>query len=174
AGRVRVFNNAPMVTTASDFIDISGSVTFISETGLLGMAFHPSFPADPRVFLFYSHTDPTNGLESRLSEFTSSDAGQTLDVASERIILRIRKASGEENHNGGNLVFGPDGFLYLGIGDGGGSNDQHGTIGNAQNTLTLLGKMLRIDIAGNDGTFNYRIPPGNLFSGNVPCGANGS
>jgi glucose/arabinose dehydrogenase len=172
AGRVRVFNNNPMVTTASTFIDISANVTFISETGLLGMAFHPNFPADPRVYLFYSHTDAGGTLASRLSEFTSANGGQTLNPASERILLSIVKP--EENHNGGNIAFGSDGFLYIGTGDGGGGNDQHGTIGNAQNLLTLLGKMLRIDVAGTQGTFNYRIPPSNPFSGNVPCGLNGS
>jgi glucose/arabinose dehydrogenase len=174
AGHVRVFNNDPMVTTATDFIDISGSVTFDGEAGLLGMAFHPNFPANPRVYLFYSHTDSVAGLESRLSEFTTSNGGQTLNAASERIILTIEKPNNESNHNGGNIAFGPDGFLYLGIGDGGGGNDQHGTIGNAQNLLTLLGKMLRIDISGMQGTFNYRIPPGNPFAGSVPCGLNGS
>jgi Glucose / Sorbosone dehydrogenase len=78
-------------------------------------------------------------------------------------------------HNGGGIAFGPDdGFLCLGIGDGGGGNDQHGAIGNAQSLTTLLGKMLRIDIAAGAGGFNYRIPPGNPFAANPPCGANGS
>jgi glucose/arabinose dehydrogenase len=172
AGHVRVFDNDPMVITATDFIDISASVTFDGEAGLLGMAFHPDFPTDPRVYLFYSHTDSVAGLESRLSEFTTSNGGQTLNAASERIILTIEKPNNESNHNGGNLAFGPDGFLYLGIGDGGGGNDQHGSIGNAQNLLTLLGKMLRIDVDNTQGM--YAIPPGNPFAGNVPCGANGS
>jgi glucose/arabinose dehydrogenase len=173
-GHVRVFDNDPMVTTATDFIDISGRVTSSGEAGLLGMAFHPDFPnIDQRVYLFYSHTDATAGLVSRLSEFKTSDGGLTLDAASERILITIDKPDNASNHNGGNIVFGPDGFLYLGIGDGGGGNDQHGTIGNGQNLLTLLGKMLRIDIEGTQGTFNYRIPPGNPFAGNVPCAVNG-
>jgi glucose/arabinose dehydrogenase len=173
AGRVRVFDNDAMVTAFSTFIDISTRVTFSGETGLLGMAFHPQFPSDPRAYLFYSHNDASEGLVSRLSEFTTSDGGQTLDPASERILLTIDKP--EDNHNGGGIAFGPaDGFLYLGIGDGGGSNDQHGEFGNAQLLTTLLGKMLRIDIAAGAGGFNYRIPPGNPFAANPSCGVNGS
>lgn len=173
AGRVRVFDNDAMVTAFSTFIDISTRVTFSGETGLLGMAFHPNFPTDPRAYLFYSHTDGSAGLVSRLSEFTTSDGGQTLDPASERILLMIDKP--EDNHNGGGIAFGPaDGFLYLGIGDGGGGNDQHGVFGNAQLLSTLLGKMLRIDIAAGAGSFNYRIPSDNPFAANPPCGVNGS
>jgi glucose/arabinose dehydrogenase len=171
AGRVRVFNNNDTVTTAATFIDISGRVTFGSETGLLSMAFHPGFPTDPRAYLFYSHTDATARLVSRLAEYTTADGGATLDAASERILLTIEKP--EDNHNGGGIAFGPDGFLYLGIGDGGGGNDQHGAIGNAQLLTTLHGKMLRIDIAAGSAGFNYRIPPGNPFAANPPCGVNG-
>jgi glucose/arabinose dehydrogenase len=173
AGRVRVFDNDAMVTAFSTFIDISTRVTFSGETGLLGMAFHPNFPTDPRAYLFYSHTDGSAGLVSQLSEFTTSDGGQTLDPASERILLTIDKP--EDNHNGGGIAFGPaDGFLYLGIGDGGGGNDQHGAFGNAQLLTNLLGKMLRIDIAAGAGSFNYRIPSDNPFAANPPCGVNGS
>lgn len=172
AGRVRVFDNDAMVTTSSTFIDISSRVTFAGETGLLGMEFHPDFPTDPRAYLFYSHTDVSAGLVSRLAEYSTSDGGRTLDPASERILLTIGKPEG--NHNGGGIAFGPDGYLYLGIGDGGGGNDQHGAIGNAQLLTTLLGKMLRIDIAAGAGGFDYRIPAGNPFAANPPCGANGS
>jgi glucose/arabinose dehydrogenase len=171
-GRVRVFANNTMVSTASNFIDITSRVNFSGEAGLLGMAFHPNFPADPRVFLFYSHNDASAGLVSRLSSFLTPDGGLTLDPNSERILLVIDKP--EENHNGGGIAFGRDGFLYLGIGDGGGGNDQHGTIGNAQSLTTLLGKMLRIDIDFGAGSFLYSIPFGNPFAGNTPCGVNGT
>ena len=171
-GRVRVFNNSPNVTTATNFIDISSRVVFNGETGLLGMAFHPNFPVDPRVFLFYSHNDSTAGLVSRLSRFLTPDGGQTLDPNSEQILLVIDKP--EANHNGGGIGFGRDGFLYLGIGDGGGANDQHGSIGNAQSLNTLLGKMLRIDIDFGAGSFLYSIPFDNPFAGNTPCGVNGT
>jgi len=174
AGRVRVFANNPMVTTATDFIDISARVDFSGEAGLLGMAFHPGFPVDPRVFLFYSHTDPSAGLVSRLSEFTLSVGGQNLDPASERILLTIDKPNSADNHNGGNLAFGPDDFLYLGIGDGGGGNDQHGQIGNGQLLTTLLGKMLRIDVDSTVVGASYGIPLDNPFVGNPPCDGTGT
>jgi glucose/arabinose dehydrogenase len=172
-GRVRVFDNNAMATTAQNFIDITSRVTSGGETGLLGMAFHPNFPTDQRVFLFYSHNDATLGLVSRLSAFTTPNAGATLDPNSEQILLTVQKPPGESNHNGGGIGFGPDGFLYVGLGDGGGGNDQHGTIGNAQLLTTLLGKMLRIDISGGVGAA-YRIPPTNPFAANPTCGANGT
>lgn len=161
AGKVRVFDNNPSAAAATVFVDIDdlNRVTFNGEAGLLGMAFHPGFPADPRVYLFYSHTE--NGvLVSRLSEFRTQDAGLTLDPSQEKILLTIKKPAGASNHNGGNIAFGPDGFLYIGVGDGGGANDQHGSIGNGQSLTTLLGKMLRIDV---DGTFPYEIPLDNPF-----------
>lgn len=172
AGRVRVFANVAGVAVATDFVAITSRVASGGETGLLGMAFHPNFPVDPRVYLSYTHIDSSLGLVSRISEFNSPDAGLTLDANSERIVLTVQQP--ESNHNGGNIGFGPDGFLYIGFGDGGGSNDQHGAIGNGQLQTTLLGKMLRIDIGGPAGAFLYRIPPGNPFSGNAFCGTNGT
>lgn len=173
-GVVRVFANMPAIATTSVFIDISSptQIAFRGEAGLLGMAFHPDFPKDSRVYLFYSH-DGAGGLESRLSEFSLAAGGATLDPMSEHILITIHKP--EENHNGGNLAFGPDGFLYLGIGDGGGGNDLHGTIGNAQATNTLLGKMLRIDINGTTGAVRYRIPSSNpLASSGTLCNTDGT
>ena len=172
AGTVRVFDNNPAITVSSPFIDISGRLTSGGETGLLGMAFHPNFPFDPRVYLSYTAPSP---LRSRISEFTTGDGGMTLDPNSERIILTVDQP--ESNHNGGGIAFGPDDFLYIGLGDGGGGNDQHGTIGNGQLLTTLLGKFLRIDIEGTTGTFLYRIPSGatgNPFAGNALCGTNGT
>jgi glucose/arabinose dehydrogenase len=176
-GVVRVFPNLPAVASAAvaDFIDITGRVTMDGEAGLLGMAFHPNFPADPRVYLFYSHTEPGPVLMSRLSEFSTTDNGATLNPATEHILITLPKPNNESNHNGGNLAFGPGSFLFAGIGDGGGGNDQHGMIGNAQNTNTLFGKMLRIDISGTTGTVRYRIPPSNPFSSSATlCNTNGT
>jgi glucose/arabinose dehydrogenase len=135
------------------------------EQGLLGMAFHPDFPADARVFLCYTTGTP---LFSRISEFTSRDGGATLDPGSERVLLSV--AQPEANHNGGHLAFGPDGYLYVGLGDGGGGGDMHGTIGNGQDTHTLLGKLLRIDV----NVTPYGIPSGNPFALGARCGAGGS
>jgi len=169
-GQVRVFANNPAVTVSSSFVDISGRITSGGETGLLGMAFHPNFPTDPRVYLSYTAPGP---LRSRISEFTTPDGGMTLDPNSERIVLTVNQP--ESNHNGGGIVFGPDGFLYFGLGDGGGGNDQHGAIGNGQLLTTLLGKFVRIDISGTTGAALYRIPADNPFAASTSlCGTTGS
>lgn len=174
-GVVRVFQNLPAVATSTVFIDISGQVRMDGEAGLLGMAFHPNFPADPRVYLFYSHLD-AGTLMSRLSEFRTTNGGLTLDPATEQILITLPKPNNESNHNGGNLAFSsaPGNLLYAGIGDGGGGNDQHIplNIGNAQNPDTLFGKMLRIQITAASGT--YAIPAGNPNAGNPLCNVNGT
>ena len=167
AGVVRAFPNDNAATSAAvtTVLDLSGQVVAGGETGLLGMAFHPDFPADPRVFVCYTTGTP---LLSRLSEFQSRDGGATLDPTSERVLLSV--AQPQSNHNGGHLAFGPDGYLYLGLGDGGGSGDPHGTIGNGQDTHTLLGKILRIDV----DVLPYGIPAGNPFAASNLCGAGGT
>ena len=171
-GVVRVFDNNPNVATTTTFIDISARVTFPadSELGLLGMAFHPQFSTNRAVYLFYSHNDANLGrLVSRLSEFTAITLGLTLDPTTERVLITIPKPNGETNHNGGNLAFGLDGLLYAGLGDGGGGNDQHGAIGNAQSTNTVLGKMLRINVLPGIAGIGYSIPLSNPFASNPPC-----
>lgn len=176
-GVVRVFDNEDAVASSSVFIDIGARVTSPvdgngPETGLLGLAFHPGFPDnDSRAYL--SYTASVNGqLVSRISEFTTEDSGATLAPASEIVLLTVNQP--EINHNGGNIVFGPDGFLYIGFGDGGGSGDVHGSIGNGQNTTTLLGKILRIDVDQSVLGFNYAIPAANPYEGNALCGNDGS
>jgi glucose/arabinose dehydrogenase len=163
-GRVRVFDNNPGVTSAPEFLNITSRVSFGGETGLLGMAFHPNFPMDPRVYVNY--TNSTSGLVTRISEFTLATGGGVLDPNSERVLLTVLQP--ETNHNGGNIAFGPnDGYLYIGMGDGGGGNDIHGDIGNGQLMSTLLGKMLRIDV---NAAPPYGIPASNPFAGNALCG----
>jgi glucose/arabinose dehydrogenase len=173
-GVVRVFQNLPAVATSSVFVDISARVEMNGEAGLLGMAFHPNFPTNPRVYLFYSHRDAGGNLISRVSEFSSLDGGATLDAGTERIFMTIVKPNNQTNHNGGHLTFGPEpgNLLYIGVGDGGGANDQHGTIGNAQSTNTVLGKILRIQVLPGPGT--YSIPTGNPNAGNPLCNADGT
>ncbi len=168
-GRVMTFANQSSVSVATPFVDITARVRSTGEMGLLGMAFHPGFPTDPRVFL--SYTTGTNPLVSRISVFATPDGGQTLDPNSERILLTVNQP--ETNHNGGHIAFGPDGFLYAGFGDGGGGGDVHGTIGNGQLTSTLLGKMLRIDVGGPAATA-YTIPGSNPYAGNAQCGIGGT
>jgi glucose/arabinose dehydrogenase len=168
AGRVRVFpnNQAAMPGDVSNFVDISGRVTSGGEMGLLGVAFHPDFATTTKK-VYLSYTNVTAGARvSRISEFTSADGGLTLDPNSERILMVVGQP--ESNHNGGQVAFGPDRYLYIGFGDGGGANDPHGAIGNGQRMTTLLGKMLRIDV--NSGS-PYGIPANNPFAGNALCGA---
>jgi len=167
-GVVSVINSATQ--TASNFIDITSRREWAdSEEGLLGMAFHPNFPADPRAFLSYT-ANVSGQLVSRISAFKTADGGQTLDPSTEQVILTLNQP--ESNHNGGNLVFGPDGFLYAGFGDGGGGGDVHGTIGNGQNLNTMLGKMLRIDVGSSTAT-TYSIPSSNPYANNAKCTATG-
>ena len=169
-GTVKTFANQDTASNAAVFIDVSSLVTAGGETGLLGMAFHPGFPAtDQRAYLYYTAT-VNNQLESRLAEFRTNNNGQTLNPASEVILLTVTQP--ESNHNGGHLQFGPDGYLYLGLGDGGGGGDAHGTIGNGQDMNTLLGKLLRIDV---DHAAPYAIPPtGNPNAANPLCGSGGT
>jgi uncharacterized repeat protein (TIGR03806 family) len=169
-GIVYVFDNQANVATRRQFVDVSGLIAgdpnnVNDERGLLGMAFHPDYPGNPRVYL--SYTANSGGLVSRVVEFQTRDGGQTLDASSALTILQTYQP--EANHNGGNIAFGPDGFLYIGIGDGGGGGDMHGTIGNGQRLSTLLGKMLRIDVNGSTGPNRYAIPAGNLHVGNAVC-----
>jgi glucose/arabinose dehydrogenase len=171
-GRIRAFDNDATVASTRLFIDIVSSVRSGGEQGLLGMAFHPAYPADPRVYLSYTH-ESSSGLESRIAEFLTRDAGQTLDPSSEEILLAIPQPA--RNHNGGGIAFGPDGLLYIGFGDGGGSGDTWGDFGNGQNLRTLLGKLIRIDVDGSTGTLRYAIPASNPHAGNAPCSTgNGS
>jgi uncharacterized repeat protein (TIGR03806 family) len=169
-GRVMTFANQTNVSSASVFADLQGRVESGGEEGLLGIAFHPDFPTNPRVYLSYTARGTT--LVSRISEFRSTDGGATLDVSTERVLLTVNQP--QANHNGGNIAFGPDGFLYIGFGDGGSGGDPHGAIGNGQNLQTLLGKMLRIDVNATTGSFNYAAPASNPYSGNALCGANGT
>jgi glucose/arabinose dehydrogenase len=169
AGIIRVFPNNPTVTMTQvqEFLDIRDRVVRLGqcECGLLGIAFHPNFPGNDRVYINYNDAQ----FRSITSEFRSTDGGLTLDPSSERVLLRVDKP--HDNHNGGQLNFGPDGFLYLGLGDGGGGGDPQE---NAQNRMRLLGKMLRIDVSLQPAGQPYGIPGDNPFVGNPRCNANGT
>lgn len=161
AGRVLVFENLAAVDTSSEFIDITDRVVSGGERGLLGMAFDPQFSTNDRVFLHYTTHDDNGRLQSVLAVYASRDGGATLDPASEEILLLVNQPF--DNHNGGHLAFGPDGMLYMALGDGGSGGDPDN---NAQNTHNLLGKILRIDVSS--GT-PYAIPTDNRWAGNPPC-----
>lgn len=122
-----------------------------SEAGLLGMALDPAFAQTGRVY--FSYTRSGSPLTSVLSRWQSRDGGQSIDPSSEKILLEVEQPY--RNHNGGDVHFGPDGFLYWGLGDGGAAGDPRG---NGQDTRTLLGSLLRLDVSGDGG---YRIPPDN-------------
>jgi uncharacterized repeat protein (TIGR03806 family) len=170
-GVVRVFENNTAVSTSAVVLDIESRVeSTCPECGLIGMAFHPDFPATPRAYVTYTGLDrPGGGPSTHLSEFTSRDGGLTLDPGSERNLITINKVG--TNHHGGNIIFGPDGFLYFGTGDGNAAR----TIDDAQRLTTLLGKFLRIDIVGATGSQPYRIPPDNPFASSTAlCNVNGN
>uniref|UniRef100_A0A8C3FFP4 HHIP like 1 n=1 Tax=Chrysemys picta bellii TaxID=8478 RepID=A0A8C3FFP4_CHRPI len=131
------------------------------ERGFLGIVFHPKFKFNGKVYVYYS-VEVHFEERIRISEFRiSPDDMNTLDHSSERIILEVEEPA--SNHNGGELLFGYDGYLYIFTGDGGMAGDPFGTFGNAQNKSTLLGKVLRINVDNNDRGPLYRIPPDNPF-----------
>jgi glucose/arabinose dehydrogenase len=153
-GRIRVLQDGKLSSVV--FLDITDRVgSQGNEQGLLGLAFHPDFAHNP--FFFVDYTDRQgNTVVSRLA--LSSDPAQA-DPASEVVILTVDQPAA--NHNGGQLAFGPDGLLYIGLGDGGGAGDPSG---NGQNTKTLLAKILRLDV--NHGR-PYAVPGTNPFVGSA-------
>jgi len=167
AGQIYIFTDSAMVETP--FLDISDRVVVEGEKGLLGLAFHPDFASNGRFFLYYSGPLSPAGPEgwdhtNYVSEFTVAPGEDVADPASEVVLLAMDHPQG--NHNAGMLAFGPDGYLYISVGDGGGGNDNgpgHVEDGNGQDiTQNLLGSILRIDV-NTPGT--YQIPSDNPFVG---------
>jgi glucose/arabinose dehydrogenase len=163
-GQVRIVDNGGNLLP-TPFLDISNRLVTLSpaydERGLLGLAFHPGYATNGRFFVYYAAPPPSSSFDNMtvLSEFKVSATDTNLaDPSSERVLLTINQP--ESNHEGAAIVFGPDGYLYLGPGDGGGRGDQHGSSGNAQSLGTLLGKILRIDV---DSGSPYGIPADNPF-----------
>jgi len=157
-GRIKILNPDGSVNT-SPFLNLSGSISSGGERGLLGLAFHPDYANNG--YFFVNYTDP-NG-DTQISRF-SVDAldPDFADPNSELPILSIGQPYG--NHNGGCIAFGPDGYLYIGMGDGGSGGDPQNF---SQNNSSLLGKMLRLDIDNPSGGQNYGIPPDNPFFGST-------
>ena len=159
-GIIHSFTNDPNVNSTSGFLNISVQVdSSFGESGLLGMAFHPSWPATAFVYVHYTVTG--GPLGSRISRFQSTDGGLTVMAASEQIVLEMPQPF--SNHNGGNLAFGPDGFLYAAFGDGGSGGDPQE---NGQNQNNLLGTIIRLDI---NSAAPYAIPPLNPNALNPIC-----
>jgi glucose/arabinose dehydrogenase len=162
-------------TTTTEFMNISGRLVSGGERGLLGLTFHPQFADNRKFYVNYtcnatSNTECPSTGATLVSEFTTfANNPNQGNPASERVLLKIPQPFA--NHNGGMIEFGPDGYLYIGMGDGGSGNDPQNL---AQNRSRLLGKMLRIDVIAT-GLSPYTIPPDNPFVGanteNCPNGA---
>jgi glucose/arabinose dehydrogenase len=165
-GRVFSFADNEEASAATVVLDIRHRVDASSSgMGLLGMAFHPRWAQSFQAFLFYTARGARAGsVVSVLSRVSSADSGRTLDSAGENILLEV--AQPYRNHKGGRVAFGPDGFLHLGLGDGGSAGDPQG---NAQDAHSLLGKFLRIDV---DRGSPYAVPDGNPYAGS-PAGGRG-
>ncbi len=139
-----------------DFLDITDRVDAGGEKGLLSIAFHPRFPERPVVYANYTRNN--SKLETVISEFDYDQAKDSLDPSRERVVLTIDQPY--TNHNGGQIAFGPDGYLYIGMGDGGLFWDPHDY---GQNMRSLLGKMLRVDV----NALKYSVPKDNPFADGV-------
>ena len=154
-GRILVRKKGAVLPTP--LLDITNLVTKGGEQGLLGLAFHPSFETNRKFYVNYTNRSG----DTIIREYrTSTSNPDRTDPNSPRTVLKVDQPY--DNHNGGMLAFGPGGYLYIGLGDGGGANDP----GNrAQNTGTLLGKMLRINVNGRTSTRAYKIPSSNPYVG---------
>lgn len=150
-GQVLIFDGAQVLP--APFLDIGSAISLGGERGLFSVAFHPDYPNNG--FLFVNYTD-TSG-DTVVARYSVSSDPNTVDPTSAFIVLTV--AQPFANHNGGQLQFGPDGFLYIGMGDGGSGGDPQN---NAQTLDSLLGKLLRIDV---NGVIPYSIPPDNPFIG---------
>lgn len=150
-GQIAIYDSAQLLSTP--FLDITPLVSCCGERGLLSVAFHPHYRTNGFFYINYTNT----AGDTVIARYTVSDNPDVADPLSGRVLLTIPQPF--SNHNGGQLQFGPDGYLYIGMGDGGGAGDPQN---NAQNLGSLLGKLLRLDV---DSQFPYATPPTNPFVG---------
>jgi glucose/arabinose dehydrogenase len=149
-GRIRVIADGELLS--EPFLDLSGQVSAGGERGLLGLAFHPDYSENGRFYVDYTDLDG----HTVVAGYLVSEADSNLaDPASGTEVLRVEQPY--SNHNGGQLAFGPDGYLYVSLGDGGSGGDPHD---NGQDLGTLLGSILRLDV---DGAQPYAVPADNPF-----------
>jgi glucose/arabinose dehydrogenase len=155
SGRIRILAGGTL--RSIPFLNLSASVSKGSEQGLLGLAFHPRFATNRRFFVNYTNLSGDTVIREYKASATDPNR---VEAGSGRTIIKINQPYA--NHNGGMIAFGPDGYLYIGMGDGGSAGDP----GNrAQNKDSLLGKMLRINVNGSTSTRNYLIPSSNPYVG---------
>ena len=157
-GLILRFKNQYNMLNKETFIDLRDKVLFGGEQGLLGLAFHPQFLSNGQFFVDYTADNPRRTIISRFDLLGS----QSVNYSSEMIILEVSQPF--SNHNGGQIAFGPDGYLYIALGDGGSGGDPYN---HGQNRSTLLGSVLRLDVNSKTLTTNYTIPPDNPFYGNL-------
>ena len=157
-GVIHVFPNRSDVAETQTFLDIEAKVAYAdtkNEEGFLGLAFHPNYKRNGFFFAYYTE-EPSTSVISRFQ--VSKDDSNVADPDSEEVLLKVKQPYW--NHNGGTLAFGPDGYLYIGLGDGGKFNDPHM---NGQNIQSLLGSILRIDVDHRTKDRPYAIPEDNPF-----------
>lgn len=158
-GIISVFKNESTISSKNTFLDIRDKVEDSgNEEGLLGLAFHPQCKTNGYFYVNYTAKDPDRTVISRFKISANADAA---DPSSEEVILTFSQPY--SNHNGGQISFGPDGYLYIGVGDGGSGGDPQG---NGQNPKTLLASILRIDVNKQENGKKYAIPSDNPFVGN--------
>ena len=156
-GVIAVFPNDQAADRAATFLDITDRVSDRgTEEGLLGLAFDPGFAESGYLYVYYSASGPRRIVVSRFQAARGRPG--VADPDSERVVLEVPQPYA--NHNGGQLAFGPDGYLYAGIGDGGSRGDPHG---NGQDPSTLLGTIIRIDVSAIDSLGGYAVPSDNPF-----------
>ncbi len=156
-GRILAFDDDASTTTTRAVLNISGQVVFSGEQGLLGLAFDPDFTLNRYIYLHYIGGSPRRSVIARMTWDAGTD---NIDPASEKIILEVGQPY--SNHNAGMLAFGPDGYLYIAMGDGGSGGDPQNY---AQNMDSLLGKILRVDVHPANPSDPYDIPADNPFVG---------
>ncbi len=159
-GIIRSVSTNKDASTKPIFLDITDRVSVThDEEGLLSACFHPNYSENREIYVWYTAKNPKRGV---LSKFIKDQENDAIDQSSEQVLLEVSEPWG--NHNGGTVLFGPDGFLYLGIGDGGAANDPYN---NGQDKNTLLGSIIRIDVSQSSETKKpvYAIPKDNPLVG---------
>lgn len=164
-GKIRLVKNGKLVD--QPVLDISSKLVKLMPVdvrGLLGFAIHPNFESNHKIYVFYNAPKAAEGSDHQnvIAEYTLNADLSPVGSETGRVLFTTDQPG--QGDNGGCLRFGPDGYLYVAVGDGGGGGDKHGPVGNGQNKNTLLGKILRIDV--NKGS-PYSIPKDNPFVGNA-------